>query len=132
MSQTCLCIAIRKASRRMTTLYDVELAPVGINLAQFSLLKTIRRLAPVSLSDLGRTTELDRSTIGRNVKVLERMGLAQAVAGSDHREAAVELTPTGQGALHMALPLWEQAQRDIEARLGSAKTAQLEQLLAAL
>jgi DNA-binding MarR family transcriptional regulator len=132
MSQACLCIAIRKASRRMTTLYDAALAPVGINLAQFSLLKTIRRLAPVSLSDLGRTTELDRSTIGRNVKVLERMGLAQAAAGKDHREATVELTSTGQGALHTALPLWEQAQRDIEARLGPAKTAQLEQLLAAL
>src|SRR4051794_24743998 len=73
MDQTCLCIAVRKASRRMTTVYDDALAPVGINLAQYSLLKKIRRTAPVSLTDLGAAMDLDRSTIGRNVKVLERM-----------------------------------------------------------
>ncbi|HTM76190.1 MAG TPA: MarR family winged helix-turn-helix transcriptional regulator [Devosia sp.] len=132
MSQTCLCISIRKASRRMTTAYDEALAPVGINLAQFSLLKTIRRLEPVSLTDLGHTTELDRSTIGRNVKVLDRMGLAQAGAGKDQREATVALTPAGQGVLQAAIPLWERAQQDIEARLGPANVAQLEQLLADL
>ncbi|MDB5588104.1 MAG: MarR family transcriptional regulator [Devosia sp.] len=132
MDQTCLCIAVRKASRRMTTVYDDALAPVGINLAQYSLLKKIRRMAPVSLTDLGAAMDLDRSTIGRNVKVLDRMGLTQAITGKDHREATVELSETGQGVLTTAIPLWERAQEQINTRLGADKVAQLEQLLAEL
>lgn len=132
MDEPCLCIAVRKASRRVTTLYDDALAPVGINLAQYSLLKAIARMAPVSLTELGKTTELDRSTIGRNVKVLERMGLAQPVTGLDQRQATIELTATGQGVLSTAIPLWNRAQQQVNARLGPAKIAQLEQLLTAL
>jgi DNA-binding MarR family transcriptional regulator len=132
MDQACLCIAVRKASRRMTTVYDDALAPVGINLAQYSLLKKIRRMAPVSLTDLGAAMDLDRSTIGRNVKVLERMGLTQPVTGKDHREATVELSETGEAILTAAIPLWEQAQEQINSRLGADKVAQLEQLLAEL
>lgn len=132
MDQTCLCIAVRKASRRMTTVYDDALAPAGINLAQYSLLKNIRRMAPVSLTDLGAAMDLDRSTIGRNIKVLERMGLARPVAGKDQREASIELTEAGQSILTLAIPLWEQAQQAINAKLGPANVAQLEQLLAEL
>ena len=58
----CICIAVRKASRRLTARYDEALAPVGINLAQFSLLRNIRRHGPVSLTRLGELTELDRSS----------------------------------------------------------------------
>lgn len=116
----------------MTTVYDDALAPVGINLAQYSLLKNIRRMAPVSLTDLGAAMDLDRSTIGRNIKVLERMGLARPVAGKDQREASIELTEAGQSILTLAIPLWEQAQQAINAKLGPANVAQLEQLLAEL
>lgn len=116
----------------MTTVYDDALAPVGINLAQYSLLKNIRRMAPVSLTDLGAALELDRSTIGRNVKVLDRMGLTQAVTGKDQREATVQLSEAGQGTLATATPLWQQAQDHINAKLGADKAAQLEQLLAEL
>jgi DNA-binding MarR family transcriptional regulator len=116
----------------MTTVYDEALASVGVNLAQFSLLKNIRRHAPVSLTELAGATELDRSTIGRNVKVLERMGLARTVASTDQREASIELTEAGQGTLQTAMPLWEQVQHDINARLGAANVAQLEHLLASL
>jgi DNA-binding MarR family transcriptional regulator len=132
MDEICLCIAVRKASRRITNVYDEALAPTGINLAQFSLLKKIRRMAPVSLTDLGKAMELDRSTMGRNVKVLERMGLIQAVAGKDQRQASVELSEAGQETLSTAIPLWEHVQADINARLGLDKVAHLEQLLAEL
>lgn len=74
MSDPCYCIVLRRASRRLTAIYDAALAPLGVNLAQFSLLRTIRRTEPVSLTRLGHETELDRSTVGRNVRVLEGHG----------------------------------------------------------
>ena len=128
----CICIALRKASRRMTAVYDDALATAGINLAQFSLLRNIDRHAPVSLTRLGDIVELDRSTLGRNVRVLERMGLVSIEAGSDQREAAVALTTAGKATLDRSLKLWGDAQNGIHRKIGAQGVAQLEALLGAL
>jgi DNA-binding MarR family transcriptional regulator len=131
MAGECYCAALRKAARKVTSLYDAALEPTGINLAQFSLLRTIDRAAPVSLTELGRMTELDRSTVGRNVRLLQRMGLVRVAPGADQREAMVVLDEPGLDVLRRGAPLWDEAQRRIEARLGSA-AAQLRTLLLAL
>jgi DNA-binding MarR family transcriptional regulator len=128
----CICIALRKASRRMTARYDEALLPAGITLAQFSLLKTTNRHAPVSLTRLSELTELDRSTLGRNVRVLERLGLVLMSDADDHREAAISLTPAGTDTLERALPLWREAQHRISDQLGDNGRQQLEALLVAL
>ena len=131
-TELCICIAVRKASRRLTARYDEALAPVGINLAQFSLLRSIRRHGPVSLTRLSELTELDRSTLGRNVKVLERMGLCAPADAGDKREAAIVLTTEGKHILAAAEPLWATAQTDIRTRIGADGAQQLEALLGAL
>ena len=131
-TELCICVAVRKASRRLTARYDEALAPAGINLAQFSLLRNIRRHGPVSLTRLSELTELDRSTLGRNVRVLERMTLCAPADASDKREAAIVLTPEGQRILTVAEPLWATTQTDIRTRIGADGAHQLEALLGAL
>ena len=131
-SEACICIAVRKAGRRLTARYDAALAPAGINLAQFSLLRTIDRHGPLSLTHLSELTELDRSTLGRNVRVLERMALCAFSAGDDRREAAVELTAEGRRVLATATPLWAATQDDIRTRIGADGAAQLDALLGAI
>jgi DNA-binding MarR family transcriptional regulator len=106
------------AARKATALYDAALAPVGINIAQFALLRRIERAGAASLTDLGRLAELDRSTVGRNVKVLARRGLIRLASAEDQREAAVTLTAAGVEALRRGAPLWEEAQRRVEVALG--------------
>ena len=128
----CVCVAVRKASRRITTLYDAAVAPAGITLAQFSLLKNIRRHGPVSLTRLSDIVELDRSTLGRNVRVLERLGLVQLETGADKREASVQLSDDGEAALDRAMPLWRAAQTRINDKLGPGRAAELTALLSAL
>nr|WP_244422810.1 MarR family transcriptional regulator [Sinorhizobium meliloti] len=121
---------LRLATRRIGSVYDRALAPVGINIAQFSLLRTIQRRQPVSLTELARSVELDRSTLGRNVRVLERLGLAARDRGKDdHREAAVKLTARGVDILQQAVPLWEDCQRKIETQLGPVKVTALQEIL---
>jgi DNA-binding MarR family transcriptional regulator len=129
---TCHCILLRRASRKVSTYYDEALAPLGVNIGQFSLLRNIRRLEPVSLTDLAHRVELDRSTVGRNAKVLERMQLIAIGHGEDQREAVLTVTPQGYEILNKGAPLWDGVQDDIEARLGPDKTEQLRELLAAL
>jgi DNA-binding MarR family transcriptional regulator len=128
MTSTCYCVVARTAARKTTALYDALLEPAGVTLAQFSLLRKIDRAGTASLTKLGQLTELDRSTIGRNVKALERLQLARAALAKDQREAAVQLTPAGKRALKIGAPLWEEAQRRVETALGDAGVAQLQTL----
>ncbi|CAN7467591.1 MarR family winged helix-turn-helix transcriptional regulator [Neorhizobium tomejilense] len=131
-NDTCHCILLRKASRKVSSYYDEALAPLGVNIGQFSLLRNVNRLAPISLTDLAVQVELDRSTVGRNAKVLERMGLVTIGHGEDQREAMLTVAPQGHAILKQGAPLWDGVQDDIEARLGAEKTRQLQELLAAL
>ncbi|QCI69389.1 MarR family winged helix-turn-helix transcriptional regulator [Phreatobacter stygius] len=132
MAGDCYCILLRTAARKTSAIYDEALASLGINIAQFSMLRRIARAAPVSLTELGRLTELDRSTVGRNAKVLERMNLVRTVPARDQREATLVLSDHGQRILAEGAPLWDQAQEKIESMLGADAAKQLRTLIQAL
>ena len=125
----CYCFSLRRAARKVSSLYDEALAPAGINIAQLSMLRRIKRAGSVSLTELGRLCDLDRSTVGRNVQVLERMGLVRSSAGKDQREATLGLSERGERALIEGDPLWEAAQGRIEQGLGREDAARLLALL---
>ncbi len=130
MVSTCYCAMLRAATRKVGSVYDDALAPLGINIAQYSLLRLIERRQLVSLTELGRVAELDRSTVGRNVRVLERMGLVETGRGKDdHREAVAILAARGVEVLDEAAPRWEECQREIEKQLGPVKVTALQDIL---
>lgn len=132
MSTPCICILLRQAARKSSAIYDEALAPLGINIAQFSLLRKISRAGSISLTELAHKAELDRSTMGRNAKVLQRMGLVEPAASEDHRETSVTLTGEGRDIVRRGAPLWDKAQDEIEARLGDDGVEQLQSLLRAI
>lgn len=132
MASPCLCTRLRLATRKVSAIYDDALAPLGINVAQYALLRAIERAQPVSLTELGRLAALDRSTIGRNVRVVARMGLVETARGADHREAAVSLSGAGARLLAQAAPAWARAQAHVAERLGPALTHALDEILEAL
>jgi DNA-binding MarR family transcriptional regulator len=123
MKHLCHCDNLRVAARKVSALYDDALAPFGINIAQYSLLRKIERLGGASLTDLGRLAELDRSTVGRNVRVLEKDGLVENARGEGQREAQVRLTRKGADLLKRAKPAWDKCQRQLEDRLGAQMRA---------
>ncbi|MGO4174053.1 MarR family winged helix-turn-helix transcriptional regulator [Bosea sp. TAF32] len=128
MSIACYCTRLKTVTRKIAGLYDVALAPVGINIAQFAILRNVRRHQPVSLTELGRLLELDRSTMGRNIRVVEKMGLVQLGRGEDQRELVVSLSAQGEAILEEASPLWETCQQDITGRLGAERLKALNEL----
>ena len=126
MTSPCICTTFRSLSRKLSAAYDAALAPVGLNIAQYAMLRRIGASQPVSLTDLGEALELERSTVGRNVKVLERTGLVvTSRTAVDQREAVVSLTDTAENLLTEAFPLWEGCQIETRRTLG----LQLESLL---
>ena len=125
----CLCTKLRRASRGVTRIYDEALADVGLNAAQFSLLRNLQRLGQPSISALAEAMGLDRSTLGRNLRVVESRGLLQLSGGSDQRSRQVALTDAGVRVLEQGAPLWERAQQELALRLGADKRAELMALL---
>lgn len=126
MKSPCICTTFRSLSRKLSAAYDAALAPVGLNIAQYAMLRRIEACQPVSLTDLGEALELERSTVGRNVKVLERTGLVVTSRSAvDQREAVVSLTDTAENLLTEAFPLWEGCQKETRKIVG----LQLESLL---
>ena len=126
---SCLCTQLRRASRGVTRRYDDALAAVGLGAAQFSLLRHVQRLTQPSISVLADAMGLDRSTLGRNLRVLAEQGLVQLGEGRDLRAREVRLTEAGLQRIGQALPLWEQVQRELNARLGAERRAELMRLL---
>ena len=102
----------------MTNFYDEALGPVGLKITQFSVLRTIERMGPVSISSLATEMALDRTTLGRNLGILERQGLLTFVAGEDLRERTVRLAARSHALLDEAVPLWENAQARVDLLLG--------------
>lgn len=129
----CYCARLRAATRRIGAVYDEALTPLGINVAQYALMSIIQRQQPLSLTELGNASELERSTVGRNVRVLERAGLVEVGRGEgDVRETAVNLSSRGAEVMLLARPRWEACQQAIEARLGADKIDALNALLDAI
>lgn len=125
MKNRCYCIALRKASRKVSLLYDHALAEFGITVAQYSLMRKLQTGKPLTVTELAERLELDRSTVGRNVKVLERKGLIHIKKGDDLREARVHLTQDGGFILDTSQPKWQQVQDTVEAKLGHHGIQQL-------
>jgi DNA-binding MarR family transcriptional regulator len=125
----CLCTQLRRASRGVTRIYDDALAEVGLGAAQFSLLRHVQRLGQPSISVLAEAMGLDRSTLGRNLRVLQEQGLLRLGEGNDQRSREILLSEEGVQRLQQALPLWARAQDELSARLGDGRRSELMQLL---
>ena len=125
----CLCTKLRRAARSVSRLYDDALQPLGLNVAQYSLLSHLQRLEQPSISELADAMGLDRSTLGRNLKVLEGEGLVQMGEGSDLRSRKVQLSAQGATRFEHAAQAWKDAQGQVAARLGAEKREALWLLL---
>jgi DNA-binding MarR family transcriptional regulator len=125
----CTCCSLRKASRRVSQFYDAALTPVGIKSTQFSILSEIERgsrLGPVTMCELAIAMVMDRSTLGHNLKPLERDDLvALRLSEHDRRKRFVELTKGGQDKLRKSRLLWQRAEGRFEKIFGKRSSAEL-------
>ena len=126
----CNCLAIRQAARQVTQLYDHHLAGAGLRATQFSVLARLERQGPLAIHALAGSMVMDRTTMGRALRPLERDGLIAVDAGRDARTRMLRLTGAGKRRLAKAMPLWRQAQEEFEAGYGANEAARLRTALA--
>ena len=117
----CNATAMRKASRRVTQLYDDALAPTGLRSTQFAILAELHELAdkPPTLAELAAALVIDRSALGHNLRPLERDGLITLQESpKDRRRRHIVMTEQGRALLQQALVLWTAAQDRFHAVFG--------------
>ena len=125
----CTCEVLRRLSRRMTVVYDRELAATGLTVGQYSLLVNIGD-ATVTLSQLARLVAADRTTLTRTLAPLVAAGWVLVTPGADARTRLVSLTAAGRRKAAEARGLWQRAQDRIAGALSPALTGQLHNLVA--
>src|SRR6188508_137806 len=120
-SPACACGRLRRATRALTQLYDDLMAPAGLRVTQFSLLRTLARSGPMRINALAAAQLLDRTALSRNLDPLVERGLVEIVRGHDARVREVAITRRGVAAFKAAEPHWTHAQREVERRVGVDK-----------
>ena len=129
-TQDCNCLALRQAARHVTQFYDQFLAPTGLRATQFSILAKLKRIGPMTINALASDLVMDRTTLGRNIRPLQRDGLIAIVKGrSDRRSKELHLTEAGAARLRPALKAWTDAQMRFETAFGRDRAADLRALL---
>lgn len=122
----CHCQALRQAARRVSALYDAAMAPLGLRVSQFGILSRLRAGGPRGIQALAAELAMDRTTLGRNIRPLERDGLLAAIPDPDDKRARLlSLTPAGADLVARAMPAWQQAQAAYEAQYGAEPAAAL-------
>ena len=129
----CNCLALRQASRYVTGMYDQVLSEAGLRVTQFSILYTLLGLGPMTVNQMSTQLVMDRTTLTRNLKPLERDALVTTGPSEhDKRERVIGLTPAGKAKVKAVLPLWRRAQQTFEQNFGSERAVELRALLRAV
>ena len=115
--EACAGCNLRQAARLVTQFLEREIADSGLSLAQLGLMARIATALDDTLGELARRTGLDQSTLSRNLRTLETLGLIEiAMVETDLRRRVVWLTETGAQRLEAAIPLWRRGQTRLATR----------------
>jgi DNA-binding MarR family transcriptional regulator len=133
MRAMCACDQLRRSARGMTQVFDAGMGPDRLKVTQMPVLVGLGVGGSMPVSALAEALGLDRTTLTRNLKVLEQRGLVRtAPHEQDARVRMVSMTPAGADELSAALARWDQVQSRVEERFGAERLRALYDELDAL
>ena len=118
IESSCIGTRVRRTARVVGNYYDMHLKSVGLKGTQFTLLNAIFLNPSITITQLADLLLLNRTTLNRNLKPLERQGLVRTSPGKDQITLVLNLTQEGRNILQSALPLWLEAQSGVVETLG--------------
>ena len=129
----CNCFAVRQAARQVTRLYERHLGKARLTSAQFSILAVLGQARRMTMTELAKMLVMDRTTLLRAMKPLQREDLLRSVASdADPRQLVFSLSSAGERKLKQAVPLWAKAQEEFESGMDPGEAARLRGALLAL
>jgi DNA-binding MarR family transcriptional regulator len=131
----CTNTAVRRASRRLSNLYDDAFEAVGLKATQVSLLAEVDRITsqnggvPPTLQDLAQKLAIQISALTHALRPLVRDGLIELLQDEqDGRTKRAVLTTAGAASLEEAGRRWSVINQRIEHVLGAESAATLRAL----
>ena len=128
----CACDQLRRVTRGVTQVYDDAVVASGLRITQLPIFVGLASEGDLPLSVLADRLALDRTTLTRNLKVLEDRGLIRIYEHADDaRVRMVTMTLEGSAMLTGALKRWAKVQEFVEERFGRERLVALEDELSA-
>jgi DNA-binding MarR family transcriptional regulator len=107
----CACANVRRAARALSRVYEDSLAAVDLSSTQMTVLMSLGRRGPSPLSELAGILAMDRTSLYRALRPLEKRDLVRVRATADNRSKEALLTVQGERHLARAMPHWQSAQK---------------------
>jgi DNA-binding MarR family transcriptional regulator len=124
----CFCLASRQAARKITRLYDSYMQESGIRITQFTILSQLMLRGEMPMGRLAGILGMERTTLTRNLAVLEQQKWISIKVGDDLRARMIGITGQGRSVVRRSFPFWSKAQAHIGKLLGADGQAALKLL----
>jgi len=113
IGKSCACFNMRRAARLVTQRFDRAFRDSNLTANQFSVLMASYSQEDILLTRLAKTLGMERTTLSRNLSILERRKMVSIAMGADRRERRIAITKKGITLLERTLPLWQRAQNEV-------------------
>jgi DNA-binding MarR family transcriptional regulator len=123
ITSECVSVRLRSLNRSLTSVYEEALRPLGLRVGQLNIIVAVACMGVAKPVDLCRLLCMDKSTLSRDVKVMQRHGWLEEGTGEDARTRPLRITPAGSDLLEKCLPAWRAAQTKAKDLLGDEGTA---------
>ena len=119
--ENCVCFNLRRVTRIVTQFFDAEMRRHGIRPTQGTILLALNARESWSMAELSDRLGMDRTTLVRNLRPLQRDGWAKALGGERGDRVEVSITAKGQRKIKESLPAWRSAQSGAVKTLGEKR-----------
>lgn len=132
MRDGCLGVRIGRLHRLVARRFEHALRPVGLTLPQLEVLAVLMLRGSVKPTTVADALAVERSTISRNLSVMERKGWVARESSPSGRSASVAITDEGIAVLAAAKEAWGEAQAHIVELVGTNTSVTIDSWLDAL
>src|SRR6185369_7263000 len=108
--ENCVCFNLRRVTRAVTQFYDSEMRRHGIRPTQGSILASLKARDSWSMAELSDWLGMERTTLVRNLRPLQRDGLVQISGGGRGSRVELAITAKGRKQMEKLAPAWRSAQ----------------------
>ena len=119
--ENCACFNLRSVSRTVTRFFDAEVRHHGVRPTQTPILGALQAKEGWGMTELSEWLGMERTTLVRNLRPLEREGLVQANGGGRGGHVELRITEKGRKMLAKTLPAWRTAQDRVAEILGGER-----------
>ena len=119
--ENCVCFNLRWVTRAVTQFYDAEMRRHGIRPTQGTILASLKTKDSWNMAELSDWLGMERTTLVRNLRPLQRDGLVQISGGGRGNRVELAITAKGRKQIEKLTPAWKSAQRAAVKALGEKR-----------